>query len=530
MADARRLTQGVQYHGSETSKERVLFGRLSTFAGGWTLEASEAVTSSEGVAEGEVLNPLSGLVEKSLVVAEGIGQSGSVRYRLLEPVRQYAREKLEEVRRRHAEFFLAQAAEAEPGLRGPEDRKWLERLEREHDNMRAALSWALEREEVELGLMPAGALGTFWHAHGHLGEGRRWLEEALAKDGRASVAARIKALKALFWLVCDQWDNDRVEAVAKEGMELSAEVEIGSSLAASLRTMLAVPAWVGGDYERGKDLLEESLAFSQETDDKIMIAEALVQLGGTTAAMGDIARANEIFEEGIAVCREAGYTNRLPFFLHSLGYMLMLEGDYERGAALNEEAVTICREHGYKASLNYALDNLGWAALLQRDHERARTYYEESLVVCRELGHKMIASWSLEGLACVAGANGKDERAGRIFGAAQVLHVREAVAFQLIPEEDAWCEPYRATTRSLLGEAAWEEALEQGRAMGMEQAIEYALSDEEPSATPPSSTTGQASLSSMPPEHPGGLTSREVEVLGLVASGMTSARIAKSSS
>jgi DNA-binding CsgD family transcriptional regulator/tetratricopeptide (TPR) repeat protein len=324
-------------------------------------------------------------------------------------------------------------------------------------------------------------------------------------------------LKALFWVTFEQWDNDRAEAVAQEAMELSAEVEIDSSLAASLRIMLAAPAWVGGDYERGKVLLEESLAISREADDKVMIAEALMQLGGTTHSLGDIARAKEIYEEGIAVCREVGYTYRLPSFLHSSGYMLMLEGDYERGAALNEEAAALCLEHGYKAGSQYALDNLGWAALLQRDHERARAFYKESLLVCRELGDRMIASVSLEGLACVAGANGNDEQAGQLFGAAQALHVCEAVAFEHTPQEDAWLEPYRAATRSLLGETAWEEALEQGRAMGLEEAIEYALSEEEPSATSPFPT----------PEHPAGLTSREVEVLGLVASGMTSAKIAK---
>src|SRR5829696_699880 len=185
---------------SEDEKE--LFRRLSVFAGGWTLEASEAVGARGDVEEGEVLDVLSGLVDKSLVVARERQESG-VRYRMLEPIRQYAREKLEEggegeeARRRHATFFLALAEEAEPRLRGPEDVEWLERLETEHDNMRAALSWALERGEVELRLRLAGALGWFWEAHGHYSEGRRWLEEALAKDDRASVAARVKALEGL---------------------------------------------------------------------------------------------------------------------------------------------------------------------------------------------------------------------------------------------------------------------------------------------------------------------------------------------
>jgi hypothetical protein len=140
---------------------------------------------------------------------------------------------------------------------------------------------------------------------------------------------------------------------------------------------------------------------------------------------------------------------------------------------------------GYRTKLNYALDNLGWAALLQGNHEQARTSYSESLMVSNELGDKMNASESLDGLACISGARGEALRAGRLFGAAQALRVREAAAFQHTPQEDAWREPYRANTRSLLGETAWEEALEQGRAIGLEQAIEYALSEEEPSATPP---------------------------------------------
>ena len=508
---------------SEDEKE--LFGRLSVFARGWTLEASEAVGAGGSVEKEVVLDLLSGLVEKSLVVVKGSDQ-GRVRYRLLEPIRQYALEKLEEsgeveaAKRAHAEYFLAMAEEAEPELWGPRDVEGLDRLEREHDNLRAALSWALERGEAELGLQLGGALGMFWHAHGHLGEGRRWLEEALAKDDRASVATRIEALKALFWLVFDQWDLVRAEAVAQEAMGLSAEKEIGSSLAASLRIMLAGPAWIRGDYERAKKLLEESLAISREADDKVRIVEALFQLGGMS--LYSTARAvspekKEIYEECITVSQEAGYPYRLPELLLSLGYILMLEGDYERGVTLNEEAVAICREHGYETNLNYAFGNLGWASQLQGDHERARTFFQKSLMVCKELGDKMIASDSLEGMACLCAAEGEAERAARLFGASQALdEAVGAVAFELTPEEDAWREPHRVTARSQLGEAAWGNVLAQGRAMGLEEAIEYAFSADKRSATTSPST----------PERPAGLTSREVQVLGLVATGMTSAQVA----
>jgi predicted ATPase/DNA-binding CsgD family transcriptional regulator len=534
MAKQRTLRGSLDWSYELLSEdEKKLFEWLSVFAGGWTLEAAEAVGSGGGVEEDNILDLLSGLVEKSLVVARG-GEQGDVRYRMLEPVRQYARDKLEEdgegeeARRRHATFFLTLAKEAEPRLLGPEDTMWLERLAREHDNLRAALSWTLQSEQkVELALRLGAALGSFWHMHGHMGEGRKWLEAALAMDDLASMVLRIKALETLFWLTYDQWDLDRAEAVAQEAMQLGAEAEIDSSLAASLRIMLAGPAWVGGDYERAKELLEESLEISREADDKIKIAEALFQLGGTAWGPGDEARAKEIYEEGIAVCREVGYTYRLPAFLLSLGYVLMLEGDYERGTALNEEAVEICREHGYKGHLNYALDNLGWAALLEGDYERARTPYEESLVVSKELGDRLVASASLEGMACISAAQGGALRAGRLFGAAEALHEAVgAVAYQLNPEEVSWREPYVAAARSQLGEHSWEEALAQGRAMSLEEAIEYALFTEEPSATIPSSTTSDSSLSSTP-EHAAGLTSREIEVLGLVAAGMTSAKIAK---
>ena len=511
--------------------EKVLFRRLSVFAGGWSLQAAETVASGEGVAEDEILDLLFGLVDKSLVLAEE-HEGPNVRYRMLEPVRQYAREKLGEtgqggtVGRRHADYFLDLAEKARPALRGPEDRRWLERLEREHDNMRAALSFALESQEAETALRTAGALGTFWHMHSHSDEGRKWLEAALARDEGAPAAVRIGALEALYWLAHDQWDHDRAEAIAGEAMELSADAEIEDGLAASLRIMSAGPAWVRGDYARGRELLEESLEISRGAGDRILIAEALLQLAATAWGTGDTERGKEIYEEGVVLCREAGYSFRLPDFLFSLGFQLLLDGDYERGAALNEEALEICREHGYKRSLNYALDNLGWATLLQGDHARARPFYEESLAVSKELGDQACASESLDGLACIAGAAGDPARAARLFGAAEAMRdtLSGAVAFQHTPEETAWRQPSRAAGRSQLGETAWEDALSEGRAMGLKEAIEYAISPE----TTPAMAAATAPASDRPPtpELPAGLTRREVEVLALVATGLTNAQVA----
>jgi predicted ATPase/DNA-binding CsgD family transcriptional regulator len=502
--------------------EKKLFGRLSVFAGGWTLEASEAVGAGGDIEEGEVLDLLSGLVEKSLVVARG-GDQGGVRYRLLEPLRQYAFQKLEEsgqaeaVKRVHAGYFLALAEEAEPQLFGPRDVEWLERLEEEHDNMRATLSWALEEAQAELGLRLAGALWPFWEARGHYSEGRRWIEEALKKEGPTSGAVRAKALYTVGLIAIAQSDTYRAEVAAQEGIELSTEVEIGSSLAASFRRVLAFAAGWRGDYEQAKELAEESLKLSRQAHDQVGVARALFELANNLTYLGDRERGKELYEEAIALCREVGYASGLGGGLLSLGYSLLLEGDYERGAALNDEAVALFRERGYKGNLEFAVVNLGWAALLRGDHERARSYLEESLTLCKELGERLTASDGLEGLACVYATEGASEQAGRLFGAA--LALREAIGYQNTLEEDAWREPYVLTARSLLGEGSWEATLAQGRAMSMDEAIEYALSTGEPSAIGPE----QRSTS----ELPAGLTSREVEVLALVATGITNAQVAE---
>ena len=222
-------------------------------------------------------------------------------------------------------------------------------------------------------------------------------------------------------------------------------------------------------------------------------------------------------EEGIALCRELGHGLQLANHLGNLGYLFLLEGDYERGAALNEEVAALSRERGYKGGLDFALGILGWAALLQGDHERARISYRESLTLCKELGDKMVALGSLDGLACISAAEGASERAARLFGAAEVLG--EAVG-PLAPEEEALRAPYFVMARSQLDEASWQGAWEEGRAMSMEQAIEYAFSEEKPLT--PSSPESEQPSSDEPPS----LTRREQEAAVLLTRGLTNRQIA----
>jgi DNA-binding CsgD family transcriptional regulator/tetratricopeptide (TPR) repeat protein len=501
--------------------EQKLFRRLSVFAGGWTLEAAEAVGWSNDIEQGETLDLLSGLVEKSLVVSEPT-EDGWVRYRLLEPVRQYALEKLEEsknaesVRCRHAEYFLALAEEAEPEMWGPEDKAWLERLEAEHDNLRAALSWTLERREAVPALRLAGALWRFWITRGYYEEGRRWFEGALEKGERTATRARV--LAGLGHLALWQGDLSRAKTAAQEGLKLSKEAGIEGMFTADFLIILGeVAVRTKGHNERAKELLEAALVLSRETGDRRGMAWSLGSLANMSSSQGDHERAKELYEDGLALSRELGGAETIGVQLLSLGYEYLLEGNHERAAALNEEAATLLRNRGYRTGLEKALDNLGWAALVRGDHDRASGLFEESVALCKELGDKSTAAESLEGLACTAAAKGEAERAARLFGAAQGQY--ETGGYHHTPRERALREPYMADARSRLNGAVWEAKLEDGRAMSLEEAIGYALSEEEDVA--PSSHTPEQSRS----EQPAALTRREDEVAALVARGLTNRQV-----
>jgi len=461
--------------------EKMLFARLAVFSGGSTLEGIEAVCDPRGDLPMDTLEGVSSLLDKSLLRQEE-EPGEEPRLVMLETIREFALEKFEEttdagaIKRAHAEYFLALAEQAEPRLWGPEDAAWLDRLEREHDNMRAALSRALEASSAELAVRLGGALRWFWNMGGYYGEGRSWLEAALAKDGSASAEARAKVLEGVGWLANQQGDLDRAEATAEEGLKLSAEAGLGAVVTADLQNVLGDVARHRGDYERATALLEKSLALHREATDTRGIAWSLGNLANVASDRGSYERAKDLYEEGLTLARDLGGAELLGAYLISLGDEYLLEGNPERATELNEEAVGLYRKRRRGSLLQAALDNLGWSALIERDHQRSEDLFVESLVLSKDLGDKLVGSESIEGLACASGVGGEPERAASLFGAAEAL--REAAGYQQATRAHSLREPYLTDARSRVGEAAWTTAWEKGRSMTFEAAIAYALQED----------------------------------------------------
>ena len=497
--------------------EQVLFRRLCVFAGGFTLEATESVGAGAGIEEVDVLELLSHLVDKSLVVAEESWESGA-RYRLLEPIRQYAEEKLrvsgevEAVGRRHAEFFLALAEEAEPELSRPRQAEWLDRLETEHDNFRAALLWALEREN-DIGPRMAGTLCRFWYTRGYLSEGREYLE-GVAKTEMVPLTVRAKVLQGLGWIAEPQGDYERARVAYEEGLKLYRSSNDKRGVATTLGDLGSL-ALDRGDYEQATSLLEESLTLHRELGSKEEVVGVLDGLGVLASAKGDLEQSISFFSEALALSRETGNVRRSATSLGNLGITMLVHGDPEQATALLEESLALFREIGDNSNVAIGLMYSALAALTRGDHERVQALSEESMKLLQKAQDKQHLADCLEIMAGGAGAQGQAHRAARLWGAAEAL--REEIGVPLQPEDRKLLDPYLAAARSSLGEVAWQATLAEGRATTLEQAIEYALSAEESVLSPPiARRSGGGSAA---------LTPREEEVAVLVSRGLTNRQI-----
>ena len=418
-----------------------LLNRLSVFRGGWDLEAAEAVGASGDITEEEVLDLLSSLVEQSLVLAE-VNPEGSTRYRMLVPVREYAEERLEqsgeaeEVRRRHAEYFLSLAERAEPELRGADQVAWLERLAGEHDNMRVTLSWLIDHDDTEGAARLGWYLARFWWMRGHLSEGRRWMEAVLARD--AAPSARAWALMTAVVMAFGRGDLDWAATSIEESLELFRC--IGDEHAVTMAMSLAGLVAIGRQqYEHGVALVEEAL--------------------------------RRYIEEGDSW----GTALLLSYF----AAMPQSQAEYARAEAWAAEALSLSRETGDRLGIYASLYNLASVAQARGCHSEAARLFGEALELSIEMGDRSNAAYCMEGLAGVAVGRGDLVCAARLWGAAEaLLEGGEAAVYPYTPDRTLQRKAV-ADARSCVDEQEWEAAWEQGRAMTLEEAVEYALEGSE---------------------------------------------------
>lgn len=544
------------------ARDRALLARVSVFAGGFTLEAAETVCAGETVERHEVLDGLARLVDKSLVLADTHGGTG--RYHLQDSVRHYARERLlasgeqGTLLTRHLTWCMALAEEAEPQLQGPAQAEWLRRLTVEHDNLREALAFALEGGSGDAAVRLAAALWWFWHVRGHLSEGRAWLSRTLAAGTAGSdpaSAARSRALYGHGFLAWRQGQLDDATALGEASLALSRARRdpLGMASAFSLLEHVArsrgdyaravsLPAqslelfremgdtWgtatslvalgnaarLAGDHQRARAALEESLGLFRGLGDASGLAAALHFLGLVARDQGDHARAETAAAESLEVSREQGDASRQAFSLHLLGLVARDRGDYGRAQSLLDESLALFREMGDAWGVTTVLVSLGAVALLSGSVGRAAELFRESLAIRRDLGDRPGIAESLEGLAGVAALEGDVHRAARWLGAAEAL--RKAIG---TPSPAARAEGTRdrATemVRRRLGKQAFAAALEAGREMGVQAAVEEALA--EVAAAPDEAPRGPAAQGEA-------LTEREREVAALIAEGRSNREIA----
>jgi predicted ATPase/class 3 adenylate cyclase len=459
--------------------DRIALRRVAVFAGGWTLEAAEAVCGGDGVDESEVLDLLMHLVDKSLVVAEERG--GQARYRMLQTVQEYGRERLREsgeaqaVRRRHRDWYLGLAERASPELFGAEQAAWFDRFEVEHGNFRAALMWSIESAETEAALRLVGVLWRFWAVRGYFEEGSGWLESALKKSGDASAPFRAKALNAAAYLALSRGEYPRARAVLEEGLAIGRQLGDQAGIATSLN-YLGTVAMQQGDYAIARTHLEESLAIRRQIGDPVSIAVSLDDLGAVVIDQGDYAAARAVLEEGLAIRRQLRDQAGIAAVLNNLGMAAIRQGDYGTARSFLDESLRLCQEVGDKWLNAIALDTLGDLARAQGDHAQARSFYAESLTISRQLGDKAVVAYCLEGLAAVACAQGKHRRAARLLAAADVL--REATGAARRTSDRAGYDRDVAAARAGLGEEEFVSAWAEGRAMTLERAMGYAMAED----------------------------------------------------
>ncbi|HEX6033473.1 MAG TPA: tetratricopeptide repeat protein, partial [Anaerolineales bacterium] len=469
--------------------EKALFRRLAVFVGGWTLEAAESVCASgmsNDILPEDVLDLLTRLVDKSLVLMEEA--AGDIRYRRLETIRQYSREKFFEtdevgrVRDRHLNYFMQFAELVDHKLKSSDQLLWQNRMSAEQDNLRAALEWGLSRNP-DRALRIAGASNLFWTAGGYSAEGFRWTQKALdqvekfplpeeaTSDQR--LVARAKALCGLTRLYLSLGDNASAKRAAEESVALYRQSRDRLGLAFAL-IVLAYPLEFLGERSEAEAALQESYSIGRDEGDVYIICRALNRLGHVIVDLyQDLNLAQRYVEESLGMARGAGLRSQEAQAYEILGFIAMHRQDHEAARRYFQESVRAYEEIG--ASFNVILEKSNLAHLERKlgNYPQALEYYRETISAFRDVGQTGAIAHQLECFGFIALAQHEHERALYLFAAASAL--RERSNTPMTPDEQMYFDEQLKRLREDLDLALFDSAWSKGRAMRMEQAIEFAV-------------------------------------------------------
>lgn len=425
--------------------ERGLFRRLAVFAGGFTVDAAVAVgaTGRSGpVNDVDVLDILASLLDKNLVqrLEARTGDSGEspTRFAMLETIREFGLDALadageaDEARRRHASWCVELVEVAGPNLTGPDQGRWFERLEAEHENLLAALGWAVDEADADSALRLTAGLYRFWATTGRYDEGRRWLERALAVTPSEPSAARAWSCLGAGVIAYFQGDYDQAEAHGTAGLEIFRRLDVTAGIASSYGNLG-------------------------------LVADAREQYD----------RATELYERALALFREIGDRTRTGFMLGNLGLIAYFEGNHERARRLHEEALDVARELGDRNSEAITLSNLGLVAFAVGDHPRAAALQRETIEIRRSVSNRGHMARSLENVALIAASTGRPASAVRLFAAADAI--RTEIGSPIQPNDREIHDRHLERARSELDDAAFAAAWSDGSSLAPDAAVQLAL-------------------------------------------------------
>ncbi len=550
--------------------EQQIFRRLSVFVDSWTLEAAGTVFAALDGSKNDVvlLDRVNVLLDNSLLYRIDVEEE-EPRFAMLEVIREFALEALAEsgelniAQEAHASYYLswvvAELGRHEEVWQG----EWLEQIEQEHDNLRAALRYTLEQMEIgwdsTLALRLGGTLTPFWLWSGHWSEGLTFLERALMKREGVEEPVLAKALVSAGKLAFQQGKYERAEALARDSQTLFREMSDIKGSASAIE-ILGMVTWNRGNLSSARSLLEEALAFYEQTNDKEGMVNSLFALAWLARGQGDYDHARALCDKSLALSNDLRYLrgvadarllmaqilfdtqvaqnivrlqveSALDLYrlvadkegiaacFHLLGQITLLQGHIEEARSWFKQSVEQHKELAHLAGMAWAVSGLARVAFTQGDLIEAYSSYEESLALARVLGDQELLVNCMEGLAIVVSVQGKHAWAAQIWGAAEVL--RETIGQPHTPVERLLYENAIKDMHRHLDEQTFAAAYETGRMMSPDQALQEQVSIK---SLPPSQSTPVARK--MTVSHPSGLTSREVEVLRLVAQGMTNEQVA----